>query len=136
MGLGPLHTVDLAAARQRAKQCRLLLIDGINPLTERRASQTATNVAKAKRTTFDKCAAAYIDAHRGSWKNAAHVSQWENTIASYASPLIGALPVPEVDTDLVVKVLSPIWRKKTESEAPPGLISISKQSYGPYQLNV
>lgn len=115
MGLGPFHTVDLAAARQRAKQCRLLLIDGKNPLTERRATQTATNVAKAKRTTFDECAAAYIDAHRGSWKNAKHVSQWENTIATYASPLIGALPVSEVDTDLVVKVLSPIWRKKTET---------------------
>lgn len=115
MGLGPLHTVDLAAARQRAKQCRLLLVDGRNPLTERRASQTETSVAKAKRTTFDECAAAYIDAHRGSWKSAKHVSQWENTVATYASPLIGALPVSEVDTDLVVKVLAPIWRKKTET---------------------
>ena len=115
MGLGPLHTVDLAGARQRAKQCRLTLLDGKNPLTERRTTQTAAKVAKAKRTTFDECAAAYIDAHRGSWKNAKHISQWENTIASYASPLIGDLPVSEVDTDLVVKVLTPIWRKKTET---------------------
>ncbi|GJI92303.1 tyrosine-type recombinase/integrase [Duganella hordei] len=115
MGLGSLISIDLAAARQRAKQCRLMLLDGKNPLAELRASRSAHVVAQAKRTTFDQCAAAYIDAHRGSWKNAKHAAQWENTIATYASPLIGALPVAEVDTDLVVKVLSPIWRKKTET---------------------
>lgn len=64
MGLGSLHTVDLATARQRAKECRLMLLDGKNPLSERRSARTAQNVVKARRTTFDECAAAYIDAHR------------------------------------------------------------------------
>lgn len=31
----------------------------------------------------------------------------ENTLSTYANPVIGALPVAAVDTDLVVKVLSP-----------------------------
>jgi len=31
------------------------------------------------------------------------------------NPVIGALPVAAVDTDLVVKVLSPIWSNKTET---------------------
>ena len=65
--------------------------------------------------TFDQCAAAYIAAHRDSWRNPKHASQWENTLATYASPVIGALPVAEVDTPLVVKVLSPIWNIKTET---------------------
>jgi hypothetical protein len=63
--------------------------------------------------TFDQCAAAYIDAHRSGWKNAKHAAQWENTLAAYARPLIGKLPVATVDTELIVKVLSPIWKTET-----------------------
>jgi integrase len=69
---------------------------------------------QAERVTFDECASAYIYAHRGSWKSAKHAAQWETTIAAYVSPIIGALPVAEVDTALVVKVLRPIWTTKTE----------------------
>jgi integrase len=65
--------------------------------------------------SFDQCSAAYINAHKGSWKNAKHAEQWKNTLATYASPIIGALPVADVDTDLIVKVLSPIWGSKTET---------------------
>jgi integrase len=39
----------------------------------------------------------------------------EEHLATYASPLIGELPVADVDTDLIVKVLSPIWGTKTET---------------------
>ena len=69
----------------------------------------------ARLMTFDQCAAAYIDVHRSSWKIAKHARQWENTLATYASHLIGALPVAAVDTDLVVKVLGPIWGTRTET---------------------
>lgn len=39
----------------------------------------------------------------------------KNTLATYASPLLGALPVAEIDTALVVKVLGPIWETRTET---------------------
>ena len=115
MGLGSINTIDLAAARVQARACRQLLLDGKDPLSERRAAGAACALVEAKRITFDQCAAQYIDAHRGTWKNAKHVAQWENTLATYASPLIGALAVADVETDLVVKVLNPIWRTKTET---------------------
>jgi integrase len=115
MGLGSTDTIDLATARLKARFCRQLMLDGKDPLQERRAASAAYALVEAKRITFDQCAAAYIDAHRGTWKNPKHVSQWENTIATYASPLIGALAVADVETDLVVKVLNPIWRSKTET---------------------
>ena len=63
-------------------------------------------MAKAKLMTFDQCASAYIEAHRAGWKNAKHADQWANTIATYVSPIIGSLPVEQVDTALVVKVLA------------------------------
>jgi len=115
MGLGPFHTVSLADARAKAKECRLVLRDGKDPLELRKASRLADALDRARMVTFDQCASAYIATHRDSWRNPKHASQWENTLATYASPIIGALPVAEVDTPLVVKVLSPIWNTKTET---------------------
>ena len=115
MGLGPLHTVSLAEARAKAKDCRSLLLDGVDPLDARNSTKLAAALERAKMITFDQCAAAYIAAHRGAWKNSKHASQWVNTLATFATPLIGALPVAAVDTALVVKVLSPIWQTKTET---------------------
>jgi hypothetical protein len=115
MGLGAVHTVDLAVARARAKECRLLLLEHKDPLEARQATRTANALSQARSITFDQCASAYISAHRGSWKNAKHAGQWESTLSTYATPVIGALPVAAVDTDLIVKLLSPIWASKTET---------------------
>lgn len=115
MGLGATHTVSLAEARQKAKECRLTLLDGKDPIEVRETTTLAEALRRAKMMTFDQCAAAYIEAHRSSWKNAKHISQWESTIQAYASPVIGKLPVTSVDTDLVVKILNPIWQTKTET---------------------
>lgn len=115
MGLGPLHTVSLADARIKAKECRQLLLDGINPLDQKRARRLHDQIAAAKAVTFDQCAEAYIKAHRSGWKNEKHALQWESTLATYASPVIGKLPVSAVDTALVVKALSPLWEQKTET---------------------
>ncbi len=115
MGLGPTHTVSLAEARQKAKECRMTLLDGKDPIEVRETTTLAEALRRAKMMTFDQCAAAYIEAHRSSWKNVKHISQWESTIQAYASPVIGKLPVTSVDTDLVVKILNPIWQTKTET---------------------
>ena len=115
MGLGAVHTVDLDVARAKAKECRLMLLEGKDPLEARQAAKIANALQVARLITFDQCAAAYIAAHRGGWKNVKHASQWENTLATYASPVIGSLPVAAVDTALLVSVLSPIWGTKTET---------------------
>lgn len=115
MGLGSLNAVSLGIARERARECRLLLCEGKDPIVARNAARTASALATARFRTFDQCAAAYIKAHRGSWKSAKHAAQWETSLANYASHVFGALPVSDVDTDLVVRVLRPIWDTKTET---------------------
>jgi integrase len=115
MGLGGLNAVSLSIARERAGQCRLLLSEGKDPIVARNAARTSDALRTSRLKTFDQCAAAYISAHRASWKNPKHIAQWESTLANYASPVFGALPVSDVDTDLVVKVLRPIWNVKTET---------------------
>jgi integrase len=115
MGLGATHTVGLSEARSKAKEQRLLLLDGKNPLEARNGARTLEALEQARMVTFDHCAASYIAAKRNGWRNAKHAGQWEATLSTYASPVIGALPVAAVDTGLVMKVLGPIWNDKTET---------------------
>jgi integrase len=122
MGLGPAHTITLAEARQKAAAARKLVIEGINPLEAKRQRQLDAEMVKARLMTFDQCADAYIEAHRASWKNAKHADQWTNTITTYVSPLIGSMPVEQIDTALLVKLLAQpdykgqqFWQVKNET---------------------
>jgi len=115
MGLGGLTAFTLAEARQRAKEQRKLLVDGIDPLTIKRESQLQRRLSDANILTFDRAAAAFIEAHSPGWKNIKHGDQWRNTLATYASPIFGTLPVSSVNTALVLRVLQPIWAAKTET---------------------
>jgi integrase len=107
--------VSLAEARNRARECRSQLQLGQDPLHARDAHRIDTRLKASRVLTFAQCAAAYINAHRASWKNVKHGDQWTNTLATYAGPIIGDISVAAVDTDLVVKVLMPIWQSKTET---------------------
>ncbi|TAL54135.1 site-specific integrase [Pandoraea sp.] len=115
MGLGPLHTVSLAEARSRALAARKQLLDGIDPLDIKHREKATKQATKAKAKTFSECADAYIAAHRAGWKNEKHGAQWESTLETYAEPVFGKTPVSEIDTALVMKVLEPIWKEKTET---------------------
>jgi integrase len=115
MGLGPLHTVGLSDARDKATIARKLLLDGIDPIDARKALHEQQRLAKALELTFNQCAAAYIEQFRAGWKNAKHVAQWSSTLDTYAGPIFGLLPVASVDTALVLKALEPIWYDKPET---------------------
>ena len=113
MGLGSLRDVSLSTAREKASEARKLQKNGIAPKVQRNKLKNASQASEA--WTFDQCVTAYIEAHKPSWKNAKHASQWKNTLTRYASRVFGQLPVAQVDTALVMQVLEPIWKTKTET---------------------
>jgi integrase len=115
MGLGPLHTVSLAEARDLALACRKLRLQGIDPIEHRRAQRADQQLAAAKGITFRQCAEGYIAAHRAGWRNEKHAAQWPSTLEAYAYPVFGNLSVQAIDTGLVMKALEPIWNKKPET---------------------
>jgi len=115
MGLGGLTTFTLAEARQRAKEQRKLLADGIDPLAIKRESQLQRRMADASIITFDDASAAFIESHSPGWKNIKHGDQWRNTLTTYASPVFGKLPVSIINKALVLRVLEPIWQTKNET---------------------
>lgn len=115
MGLGATHTVGLAEARELAREARVCLTQGKDPLEVRNALIVANKAEQLSNLDFDRCAAEYIKSHQDAWKNEKHKKQWETSLSTYVSPHIGRLYVRRIDTPLVLKVLQPIWKTKTET---------------------
>ena len=115
MGLGPVITINLAEARERARQARQQLLDGIDPIDARQGRRMEARAEGAKRVTFREAAEKYIAAHQAAWRNATHSEQWPRTLETYAHPIIGDLSVAAIDTAHVLKILEPIWTEKTET---------------------
>ncbi|MCK1417638.1 integrase arm-type DNA-binding domain-containing protein [Bradyrhizobium sp. CW4] len=119
MGLGPEADFTLEEARERARKARQLIKDGIDPIDERKSkrlqqmTEDAAKAAKAK--TFGQVATEYFEFHSPKWKNQKHAAQFLSSLKTYAYPVIGKLPVAAVNKTLVLKVLQPIWKTKTET---------------------
>lgn len=114
-GLGGFPAVTLAQAREKARDMRSKIENGIDPIAERKAAQAALVAAQRRGLTFadavDKALAAKLDA----FKNAKHRQQWQNTLATYAIPDLGRMLVQDIDTQDVLRVLQPLWATKTET---------------------
>jgi hypothetical protein len=49
------------------------------------------------------------------WSNPKHAKQWLYTLEEFAFPVIGDLPVDQVNMEHILSILSPIWATKTET---------------------
>lgn len=106
MGLGSARVFDLQQARERNRRLvREQLADAIDPVLNRRAERAAKRAAAAKMMTFSAAAKRYITDHRAKWSNAKHAGQWEQSLRDYVEPIIGSLPVADIDVPMVLKVL-------------------------------
>ncbi|NBC33918.1 MAG: integrase arm-type DNA-binding domain-containing protein [Alphaproteobacteria bacterium] len=115
MGLGPLHTVSLGQARQKAREHRQQLLDGIDPLAARQEARRAALLQAAAAVTFRDAADRYMKAHEAGWRNAKHRQQWKSTLETYAHPVMGDLSVAAIDTGIVLKAVEPLWPEKPET---------------------
>ncbi|MFC3003693.1 tyrosine-type recombinase/integrase [Falsiroseomonas tokyonensis] len=127
MGLGPVALEEgkagvlLKDARKRAAELRNMLGRGIDPIdAEREAERAAVEAAKAAAaaaapTTFRTVAEEMLVEKEAGWSNPKHRQQWRNTLATYAYPVIGALPVDTLGAADVLRVLRPIWHEKPET---------------------
>jgi hypothetical protein len=124
MGLGSLELVTLAEARDKALVCRKILLDGVDPLEERRGKRMQTLLAAAGKITFRTCAERYIEAHAAGWRNGKHRQQWRNM--TYAYLVIGVFPTTDIDTGRVLEIFSRSVRRSLRP--PPGSAAGSRAS--------
>ncbi len=121
LGLGTARDITLAQARAKCATWRRLAAIGVDPKAHEAAEfqAKAAKAAKdrARSLTFRAAAGAYVDAHAPSWKSGKHARQWAATLEAYVYPIMGDVSVGEVDREMVLKVLDPIWASRTETAA-------------------
>lgn len=119
LGLGRAADLTLQQARAKSAEYRSLAHQGIDPREHEEAARAAEAAReaeeRARAMTFEQAARAYIAAHETSWKNVKHRKQWSATLEAYAFPAFGTASVGSVDRAMVLQVLDPLWRQKTET---------------------
>ena len=99
----------------RARAARQQLADGIDPLDARKTERAKQAVAAAKSITFEQAAQQYFNFHERKWVNAKYRAQFLSSLRDYAFPVLGKLPVAEIDVGFVLKCLEPIWQRIPET---------------------
>ena len=116
MGLGSAAVVSPDEAREKAQAARKLLARGVDPIDQRQAEQAAAQARAGGATSASpRPPRSTSPAHEAGWRNPKHRQQWRNTLTTYAEPVIGAVPVAEIDANMVLRVLKPIWHTKPET---------------------
>lgn len=125
LGLGSALAVSLADARDKAAENRALLAAGKDP-REVRKELAAAEAAKNDRPRFGDFTLEFIETQKATWRNDKHRDQWIFTMSvkkdaegnwiddGYALPLRKKF-VDEIDTDMLLEILKPIWNTKPET---------------------
>jgi integrase len=104
-GLGSVDIVSLKQARAKAAECRQQLDKGLDPISVAHAAKRAESVP-----TFEAAAKVFLDKKTGEWRSDKVKHQARMVLAQYAKSL-HKLPVDQIDTQDVLKVLQPIWAR-------------------------
>jgi len=115
LGIGPFPEISPKEARQIAQEARTLIAKGENPLTSRAAQKAQRKALESKKVTFRDFALTCIEDKQSEWSSDKHAAQWTYTLEKFAFPVIGDMALDEIDTDDILKILTPIWKPKTET---------------------
>ncbi|WP_165943413.1 tyrosine-type recombinase/integrase [Roseicella aquatilis] len=117
MGLGGYPAVSLKNARAAAVAAREAALGGDDPILARKRQVKAKATARAAEAeaearTFRAVALACIRSKAPGWKNGRTVSQWQASMERHAFPVLGDMPVADVDRAAVLRVVSPVWTSR------------------------
>ena len=115
IGLSSYPSVGLAKARDLVASNRAAVTGGRDPVAERQAAKEASRNPVPSVLTFAQAAARVIEFRQPTWSNQKHAAQRESTLATYAFPVIGEMPVDQITPKDVLAVLEPIWATKPET---------------------
>ena len=106
IGLGRFPEIGLAQARKAAAANRGAVAEGSDPLAAKR---------QPKIPTFAEAARTVHEANLPRWRNGKHQKQFISTLARYAFPVFGNMPIDQIGREDVLRALTPIWTAKPET---------------------
>jgi integrase len=115
IGLGGYPDVSLAQARERARETRDAIWHGVDPIAERQAAQAALRAEQARAMTFKDAFERFMETKDNELGDSKEGAKWRSTIETYALPVLGKMPVSEIEVRDILRVLEPIWLEKTNT---------------------
>lgn len=115
IGLGGYGDVGLAQARERAREIKQMIWEGIDPVEKKRADRAALVKQQRRAMTFEQAVERFLKDKAPTEGNLKAWAQWRSTLEAYALPEIGSLPVADIEPADVQRVLLPIWASKNET---------------------
>jgi integrase len=112
MGLGSCSEFTLKEARERARQARQLLADGIDPLARKHADKQAAKLADQRKLTFREAAQRFFDQNESKWRSAKHRDQFLSTLRVHAFDVLGDMDVAAIDTPDILRAFESLWKTK------------------------
>jgi|TARA_R110000824_G_scaffold203776_4_gene388432 integrase len=116
MGLGAANQVSLSEARKLRDKWEQVLKEGRSPIEVRRRQNRQAQREGGK--TFRWCAEQYMEIKKFEWGNDKHRKQWATTLETYVYPIIGNMPVDEIELADVLDVLEPYWKEQSKGGKP------------------
>ncbi|MCV2872591.1 integrase arm-type DNA-binding domain-containing protein [Defluviimonas sp. WL0050] len=117
IGLGPYPDVLPGAARDKAREFKAMLEEGIDPIAKRKEARAALAAAARRGLTFREALDRYATEKVKEFSSEKYRVQWRATIDLHAIPEIGDMLVQDIALQDVLRVLQPIWTEKTVTAA-------------------
>jgi len=110
LSLGAYPALSLRDARLSADSHRVSISQGIDPLDVRRGKRATADAKSKAGRTFRSVAQRFIKTHSEAWSEA-YAADWKSSMTNHVYERLGKIAPADIDTDLVLEVLQPIWLK-------------------------
>lgn len=108
MGFGSYPEVSLSQARERRREARALLAQGIDPQAHKEEQATIAQAEhEASQNTFEHMASKWLDLKRHDVTEAYAADSWRS-LEMYVLPFIGSTPIDQIRAPKVIELLRPL----------------------------
>ena len=111
MGLGGFPTTSLSDARTQAVRWRSVLSQGLDPIVERDKEREILNYRETLSEVFVKA----FEAKKRALVDGGKAGRWDSPLRLHIMPHIGELPIEDINSKHIERVLKPIWNEKEET---------------------
>lgn len=114
-GLGGYPETGLSMARDKAREYKRKISEGIDPTLERNKLKAELIASQASQMTFKEAANKFIAMKSQEFRGPRQRVQWEQSLANHAFSIIGDLNITDIKRAHIEAILNPIWTTKTST---------------------
>jgi len=111
MGLGGFPATSLSDARTQALRWRSVLSQGLDPIVERDKEREILNYRETLSEVFVKA----FEAKKRALVDDGKAGRWDSPLRLHILPHIGELPIEDINSKHIERILKPIWNVKEET---------------------